>query len=154
MWLHLKGIATAPASCGEIWAQAPRKVSTVHKNERLLQRTKSSRDVRSGLPFVSDVAASLRVLTDHCGEGRAAQSNHGIHLKKTYNWRENARIAINRQITCSGPSQDSESAAHSCRKGCRMAKKPKDRNYLALRDSNENLDFGRLIADHDDDLAQ
>lgn len=35
-----------------------------------------------------------------------------------------------------------------------MAKKPKDRNYLALRDSNENLDFGRLIADHDDDLAQ
>lgn len=35
-----------------------------------------------------------------------------------------------------------------------MSKKSKDKNYLKLRDPIDNLDFGRLIAEQDDNLAE
>lgn len=35
-----------------------------------------------------------------------------------------------------------------------MSKKAREKNYLKLRDPHDNLDFGRLIAEQDDNLAQ
>ena len=35
-----------------------------------------------------------------------------------------------------------------------MTKKAKERNYLKLRDPNDSLDFGRLVAEQDQNLAQ